>query len=67
MGEMQLSELQSLPVVIDADTAARALGCSVRTVHRLAREHRIKAVKVGREWRINTQSVAEFMGVACNG
>lgn len=65
MGEMSLSDLRALPAVIDVETAAAVIGCSALTVRRLAREGRLKAVKPGRAWRINSQSVAQYIG-ACD-
>jgi len=42
--------------------AARRLSCSPRTVQRLIDRGTLRAVKVGRVWRIPVEGIHEFLG-----
>jgi len=50
------------PEVLNADGVARVLGVSARLVLRLAREEKLPAKKVGREWRFRRSAVLAWLG-----
>ena len=51
------------PELISIREAARMLNVSMRTVNRLCLEGRVKAVRVGSQWRINRRALREYAGL----
>lgn len=49
-----------------AEDVARRLGLHVRTVRGYVREGRLKAVRIGKQYRIRQADLDEFVGVAVN-
>jgi excisionase family DNA binding protein len=47
--------------ILDVEGAARALGVSSRTVYNLARQGKIPAMRVGREWRFARKNLREWV------
>ena len=47
--------------ILDVDGAARALGVSTRTIYDLARQGKIPATRVGREWRFARQNLIKWI------
>ena len=48
---------------MNPEAAGELMGISVQGVRRMCREGRIKAVKVGKQWRINRDYLMGFMGL----
>ena len=51
------------PELISIKEAARMLNVSTRTVNWLCLEGRVKAVRVGHQWRINRRALREYAGL----
>ncbi|GAA4292940.1 helix-turn-helix domain-containing protein [Mycobacterium paraffinicum] len=51
----------TLPKLLKADDVAEVLNCNRRTVWRLIAAGQIPAIKVGNEWRIRPDDLADFM------
>jgi excisionase family DNA binding protein len=47
--------------ILDVEGAATLLGVSARTIYNLAREGRIPATRVGREWRFARQNLIDWV------
>lgn len=62
---MSLTEeqIKELPALIDTTTGMKILGCSRRYFCELCQRGKIKAVKLGKAWRINTDSLLAFAGL----
>lgn len=52
-----------MPDIITAEQAAEYLQVNVLYIYRLCKKKRIKAIKIGRGWRINSHSLKQFAGV----
>lgn len=62
-----LDAFRTMPDIVDPMPVARLLGISDRSVYRLCQNGTFKAVKCGKLWRINRDSVLSYIGViACN-
>jgi excisionase family DNA binding protein len=63
-----LSEVGDLPVWVDPVTAGRLLGMSRSVVYGLleTREFPAHAYRVGRQWRIPTAGVLDYLGLDPN-
>lgn len=48
-------------MILDVDKAAEFLGVSTETIRILARNKRIPAGKIGRQWRFDQQDLIEFV------
>lgn len=59
-----MSQLESLPPIIDAKQAAEVLHCSPRSVQRLCNEGKLVSCRIGRRYRVNTASLLRFAGFA---
>ena len=57
------ADVAQLPALIDMSTTMALLGVSRRYACVLAREGKFIAIKVGRDWRINTRSLLEYAGL----
>ncbi|MDY4523078.1 MAG: helix-turn-helix domain-containing protein [Atopobium sp.] len=55
--------LQELPPLITSYQAAEILQVTPRQAINLCKENRFKALKIGREWRINRDSLLEYVGL----
>ena len=53
------------PDLMTTEDAAVWLGWTEEYVRRLARQRRIPAVKLGREWRFFTQQLVEWLHQGC--
>ena len=51
------------PELISIREAAKMLNVSTRKVNRLCLEGRVKAVRVGYQWRINRRALREYAGL----
>lgn len=51
------------PELISIREAARMLNVSTRTVNRLCLEGRLRAVRIGIQWRINRRALREYAGL----
>lgn len=51
------------PELISITEAARMLNVSTRTVNRLCLDGKLKAVRVGCQWRINSKALREAAGL----
>nr|BEK65778.1 helix-turn-helix domain-containing protein [Kitasatospora purpeofusca] len=62
---MALGELLALPVTVNVETAARALGISRNTAHDLIREDAfpVRTLKLGSATRVPTLALHEVLGV----
>lgn len=58
--------LQSYPDIMNIHEVAEVLHCSSKTVSKLCREGKIKAMKVGKGWGILQQSLEEFVSIQTN-
>lgn len=54
---------QREPELISIVEAARMLNVSTRTVNRLCLEGKLKAVRIGCQWRINRKALREAAGL----
>ena len=54
---MQEIKVYTIPEVMDI------LKCTKKTIYKFIQDGKIKAVKVGREWRITEQALADFLGI----
>ena len=54
---------QGEPELISITEAARMLNVSTRTVNRLCLDGKLKAVRVGCQWRINRKALREAAGL----
>ena len=50
------------PAVLTTAQAAERLCCHPKTVRTLCQQGRIRAIKLGSEWRIPIQALEEFIG-----
>jgi excisionase family DNA binding protein len=55
--------------VVGADEVAEMLGCSAKTVLRLAKAQQIPAVQIGKLWRFRRSAIDEWLSarLKCNG
>ena len=54
---------QREPELISIVEAARMQNVSTRTVNRLCLDGKLKAVRVGYQWRINRRALREYAGL----
>ena len=54
---------QREPELISITEAARMLNVSTRTVNRLCLDGKLKAVRIGCQWRINRRALREAAGL----
>ena len=59
----QATGTQREPELIPIVEAARMLNVSTRTVNRLCLEGKLKAVRIGCQWRINRKALREAAGL----
>ncbi|MGW5353734.1 helix-turn-helix domain-containing protein [Streptomyces sp. NPDC004031] len=64
-GPLSFMEAFDLPVVVDIQTAARALGICLTTAYRLARQDAFpcKVLRIGNRYRIPTTELMRALGV----
>ncbi len=48
-------------VVITPEDAADMLGCGMNTIYRILKEGKLKAMRIGRHWKIPKRAVQEFI------
>ena len=51
------------PELISIREAARMLNVSTRTVNRLCLDGKLRAVRIGCQWRINRRALCEYAGL----
>jgi excisionase family DNA binding protein len=54
------AQLDELPIRLRTDTAAGIANCAPRTMRNLCAAGKVKATKVGRDWRIDRDSLLRF-------
>ena len=54
---------QGEPELISINETARMLNVSTRTVNRLCLDGKVKAVRIGSQWRINRKALREAAGL----
>ena len=54
---------QGEPELISINEAARMLTVSTRTVNRLCLDGKVKAVRIGSQWRINRKALRKAAGL----
>lgn len=59
-----VDDFRSMPDIVDPLPVAYLLGISDRSVYRLCQNGTFKAVKCGKLWRINRDSVLSYIGVS---
>lgn len=59
-----VGDLKSLPLLLPIETAKGIPGVSDRYIRKLCEDGTVKAVKMGRVWRVNRDSLLEFCGLA---
>ena len=59
-----VGDLKSLPVLLNIETASNIPHISDRQMRKWCEDGTIKAVKMGRVWRVNRDSLREFCGLA---
>ncbi len=59
-----VGDLKSLPVLLNIETASGIPQISDRQMRKWCEDGTIKAVKMGRVWRVNRDSLLEFCGLA---
>lgn len=59
----RVDDFRSMPDIVDPLPVAYLLGISDRSVYRLCQNGTFKAVKCGKLWRINRDSVLSYIGV----
>ena len=57
-------EIQSLGALTDTKGVCSVLGISERYARMLCAQRAFSAVKVGKEWRVNVESLLAFAGLA---
>jgi predicted DNA-binding transcriptional regulator AlpA len=64
---MTLAELLTLPVMVNIDTASRALGLGRSTGYELARrdEFPCRVLRVGSSYRVPTSELLRLLGIDC--
>lgn len=63
MTETRPAALGDMPQLVSVRQAAQVLNCSGRHVMRLCERGELKAVKLGRLWRINRDALAARCGL----
>ncbi len=59
----QATRAQREPELISITEAARMLNVSTRTVNRLCLDGKLRAVRVGCQWRINRKALRQAAGL----
>jgi hypothetical protein len=64
--QMSVAELESLPVVVDLETAGRCFGIGRTRAHELVRagEFPVPVLVVGRKYRVTRQAILAAVGYA---
>lgn len=60
----EAEDLKTLPLLLPIETARQIPGLSDRGMRMLCENGKVKAVKMGRVWRVNRDSLLEFCGLA---
>lgn len=60
----EAKDLKTLPLMLPIETAKQIPGCSDRYMRDMCEKKKVKAVKMGRVWRVNRDSLLEFCGLA---
>ena len=60
----EAKDLKTLPLMLDVETARQVPGCSDRYMRTLCESGQVRAVKLGRVWRVNRDRRAEVCGLA---
>ncbi len=58
-----MSNIESLPLALTVQELADVLSISINTVYKLIYGEQIKAVKVGRQYRISRKALLDFLGM----
>ncbi|OUN46763.1 hypothetical protein B5G20_07375 [Collinsella sp. An7] len=61
---LPLPTLLHLPLLLDSDQTAELLNVSPRTITRLCKKGKIRAVQVGGQWRVNRDELLKQFGIA---
>ena len=57
---------RELPKVYTAEEVAETLQVTLRTVYNYIRDGRLKAVKLGKYWRVTEKQLEDFLAAATN-
>ena len=60
---MNMQQIRELGALSNIRTCSKVLGCSERYVRHLCETGRIKAIKLGAHWRVNTASLLAYAGI----
>lgn len=55
--------IDELPVLVKPKVAAQILDCHERTVTRMCEAGKLKACRAGNSWRVNRDSLLEYVGI----
>ena len=61
---MTLDDLANMPALTDIGHVMALLGCSAVYACKLCATGKIQAVKLGKYWRVNTESLKAFAGLS---
>lgn len=61
--ELQEGRKNDMKPFLNTSECAFVLGCSTVTVTRLCVAEKLKAMRVGRSWRVNARSFADYTGL----
>lgn len=59
--ELERQRPPTTPLVVDLAGAAKMLGVSVKTVRGLIRRGELRALKIGRVWRVRIREIDDFL------
>lgn len=59
-GSEKMTELAEI-TLYDVNDLCKFLDMSKQTANKLCRERRIKAIKVGKEWKVTKEALEEFL------
>ena len=60
----EANDLKNLPIMLPIEIAKQIPRCSGRYMRTLCESGQVRAVKVGRMWRVNRDSLLSYCGLA---
>lgn len=61
---MDYTDFSQVPIILNVSQLAQVLGIGINNTYELIHSGRIKAVKIGRQYRISKEAVLKFLGVS---
>lgn len=61
--QLGITDWMELPELLDSKTAALISNTSIKTIHDMCRAGKIKGVQLTKVWRINRDSLLEYLGL----